>query len=423
MLDIKLFRDNPSLIKESEKRRFKDPKLVDEVLKYDKLWRNEIAKLSKLRSMRNTVSKEINQLKKSGKSANTKIKAMRDTSEKISKIDVKAKKYLRTRDELRYKVGNILDETVPIARDESGNVIIRKWGKPTKFRFKPKHQADLINIIDGADLDRASKYSGSRFYYLKNELAMLNLALMKYGMDKLSKAGFTPMTTPVMLRHAPMKAAAELCDFEEQLYKIEGEDAFLIATSEQTLAVYHMNEVLTYKDLPKAYSAYSLCFRKEAGSHGKDTKGIFRVHQFDKIEQYVFCHPKDSKKWHEKMIKLTEDLFKGLEIPYQVVNIASGDMNDNGSKKYDIKGWFPAQNTYRELCSGTNCIDYQARKLNVKFDDKDGSRKIVHTLNCTALATERTIACLIENHQNKDGSINIPKALRKYTGFKTIKPK
>jgi len=272
-------------------------------------------------------------------------------------------------------------------------------------------------------LDRASKYSGSRFYYLKNELAMLNLALMKYGMDKLAKAGFTPMTTPVMLRHAPMKAAAELGDFEEQLYKIEGEDAFLIATSEQTLAVYHMNEVLTYKDLPKAYSAYSLCFRKEAGSHGKDTKGIFRVHQFDKIEQYVFCHPSESKKWHEKMINITEELFKGLEIPYQVVNITSGDMNDNGAKKYDIEGWFPAQNTYRELCSGTNCTDYQARKLNVKFDDKDGSRKILHTLNCTALATERTIACLIENHQNKDGSINIPKALWKYTGFKSIKPK
>ena len=273
MLDIKLFRDNSSLIKESEKRRFKDPKLVDEVLKYDELWRKEIAKLSQLRSMRNTVSKEINQLKKEGKSASSKIKAMRDTSEKISKIDAKAKKYLISRDELRYKVGNILDETVPIAKDESGNVTIRKWGKPNKFKFKPKHQADLIKIIDGADLDRASKYSGSRFYYLKNELAILNLALIKYGMDKLTKSGFTPMTTPVMLRHAPMKAAAELADFEEQLYKIEGEDAFLIATSEQTLAVYHMNEVLTHKDLPKAYSAYSLCFRKEAGSHGKEGKG------------------------------------------------------------------------------------------------------------------------------------------------------
>jgi len=423
MLDIKLFRENPEIIKESEKRRFKDPKLVTEVIKYDNLWRKEIAKLSKLRSIKNIVSREINQLKKSGKSANSKIKAMRDNSDKISKINTKSKKYLQMRDEFRYKVGNILDESVPIGKDESGNVVVRKVGKPTKFRFKPKHQADLIKIIDGADLDRASKYSGSRFYYLKNELALLNLALMQYAMNKLVKYGFTPMTTPVMLRHAPMKAAAELSDFEEQLYKIEGEDAFLIATSEQTLAVYHMNEVLTYKDLPKAYSAYSLCFRKEAGSHGKDTKGIFRVHQFDKIEQYVFCHPNESKKWHEKMITVTEELFKGLEIPYQVVDITSGDMNDNGSKKYDIEGWFPAQNTYRELCSGTNCTDYQARKLNVKFDDRDGNRKIVHTLNCTALATERTIACLIENHQNKDGSINIPKVLWKYTGFKTIKPK
>ena len=423
MLDIKLFRENPELIIESEKKRFKDISNVNSVIEYDNKFRKEFSKLSKLRNLRNVHSKEINQLQKQKKPFKSKIKEVQEINKKIKTTEDKVKKILEKRDAHRYKVGNILNKKVPVSKDDSGNKIERTWGKPKKFKFKPKHQADIILEIDGADLDRAAKHSGARFYYLKNELAILNMSILRYAIDELVREGFTPMQTPVFLRHKPMSAAAELADFEEQLYKIEGEDNYLIATSEQTLASYHMNEVLNWKELPIKYTAHSLCFRKEAGSHGKDTKGIFRVHQFDKIEQFIFSRPGDSEKLHEKMIEITEKIFKGLEIPYRVVNIASGEMNDNGSLKYDIEGWFPAQNKYRELCSGTNCTDYQARKLNVKFDSKKGIREVLHTLNCTALASQRTIACLLENHQNKDGSITIPKKLVKYTGFKKINPK
>jgi len=423
MLDIKLFREKPDLIRGSEKMRFKDPKLVDRVIRVDNKWRKTIHNMEKLKAERNKVSKEISVLKKTGKSGATKIHAMKKVVQDIKDLQVKADKLIVQRDEVRYTVGNILHKSVPVAKTEEGNEIVRKRGRIPKFKFPIKHQVDLLLDLDLADFDKAAKVSGARFYYLKNELVLLNFSILRYAMDILVKQRFTPLWTPVLMRHEPMKAAAELGDFEEQLYKIQDEDLYLIATSEQTLATFHMNDVFNWKELPKAYTAYSSCFRKEAGSHGKDTKGIFRVHQFDKIEQYVFCHPDESWKWHEKMIKITEDIMKGLEIPYQVVNIASGEMNDNGAKKYDIEGWFPAQNKYRELCSGTNVTDYQARKVNVKFDDRDGQRKVVHTLNCTAVASERTMACLLENNQQKDGSIKIPKALWKYTGFKVIKSK
>jgi len=403
--------------------RFKDPKFVDQVIQIDNKWRKTIHDMEKLKAERNKVSKEISVLKKTGKSGVTKIHAMKKVVQDIKDLQVKADKLIVQRDEVRYTVGNILHKSVPVAKTEEGNEIVRKIGRIPKFKFPIKHQVDLLLDLDLADFDKAAKVSGARFYYLKNELVLLNFSILRYAMDILVKQRFTPMWTPVLMRHEPMKAAAELGDFKEQLYKIQDEDLYLIATSEQTLATFHMNDVFNWKELPKSYTAYSSCFRKEAGSHGKDTKGIFRVHQFDKIEQYVFCHPDESWKWHEKMIKVTEDIMKGLEIPYQVVNIASGEMNDNGAKKYDIEGWFPAQNKYRELCSGTNVTDYQARKVNVKFDDRDGQRKVVHTLNCTAVASERTMACLLENNQQKDGSIKIPKALWKYTGFKVIKSK
>jgi len=423
MLDIKLFRQNQELIKKSEKKRFKSPEAVDGVINYDNLWRKELQKVEKLRAQRNKVSHEINRLKKQGKSANIIIKSMREVVKKIDSAKTKADKYIIERDKHRYLVGNILHNSVPTSKTEAGNKVVRKWGRIPTFRFKPKHQADLILNIDGADIDKAARVSGSRFYYLKNELAMLNFAVLRLATDHLVKNRFVPMWIPLLLRHESMKAAAELADFEEQLYKIEGEDLYLIATSEQSLASYHIGDTLKWKDLPKNYMSYSPCFRREAGSHGKDTKGIFRTHQFDKVEQYVFCHPNDSWKWHEKMTGIAEDIYKALEIPYKVVNIASGEMNDNGAKKYDIEGWFPSQKKYRELGSGTNCTDYQARKLNTKFIDKNNSVSFVHTLNCTAVASERTIACLIENHQQADGSVKIPKSLWKYTGFKVIKPK
>jgi seryl-tRNA synthetase len=281
---------------------------------------------------------------------------------------------------------------------------------------------ELVEITDSANTKKASEIAGHRFYYLQNELVKLNLALINFALDKLTAEGYTPIWTPFFARYEVIKEAAELADFEEQLYKIQDEDLFLIATSEQTLAALHRKEVIGENILPIRYVGVSSCFRREAGSHGKDTLGIFRVHQFEKVEQYVYCKPEDSPEMHEKMIALTESVFKELRIPYRIVNVASGELNDNASIKYDLEGWFPGaeggKGTYRELVSATNCRDYQARKLNARFGilGDPETYEVVHTLNSTVIATERFICCLLENNQNEDGSINIPKALQPYMG-------
>ena len=415
MLDIKLFRENPEAIKTSQKKRGKDEKLVDNVLELDQAWRDLLQQAEELKRERNVVSEKINQMKKEGKAATAEIKKVKNVADEIAKLDIKISDALARRDSMRYKIGNILSNDVPLGTNIK---VIRTWGTQPKFNFTPKAHADIIEDLDIADVTRAAELSGARFYYLKNELVKLNLALIHFAFDNLIAKGYTPMWTPYLLRHRPIEAAAELEDFKDQLYKIEGEELYLIATAEQTLAAFHMDEVLDGNKLPLKYVGFSTNFRKEAGSHGKDTKGIFRVHQFDKVEQFIFCKPESSNVIHEDMVKVTEELFQKLGLPYRVISIPAQDLNDNAAKKYDIEVWFPAQKQYRELISVSNCTDYQARKLNVKFgQDKD----IAHTLNGTAIATERAICAILENFQQKDGSIKIPEVLQKYTGFKEIK--
>jgi len=415
MLDIKLFRENPEAIKTSQKKRGKDEKLVDNVLELDQAWRDLLQQAEELKRERNVVSEKINQMKKEGKAATAEIKKVKNVADEIAKLDIKISDALARRDSMRYKIGNILSNDVPLGTNIK---VIRTWGTQPKFNFTPKAHADIIEDLDIADVTRAAELSGARFYYLKNELVKLNLALIHFAFDNLIAKGYTPMWTPYLLRHRPIEAAAELEDFKDQLYKIEGEELYLIATAEQTLAAFHMDEVLDENKLPLKYAGFSTNFRKEAGSHGKDTKGIFRVHQFDKVEQFIFCKPESSNAIHEDMVKVTEELFQKLGLPYRVISIPAQDLNDNAAKKYDIEVWFPAQKQYRELISVSNCTDYQARKLNVKFgQDKD----IAHTLNGTAIATERAICAILENFQQKDGSIKIPEVLQKYTGFKEIK--
>ena len=334
-------------------------------------------------------------------------------------------KYYEKREEYRYIVGNILHDSVPVAETEEDNKIVRKEGKIPNFDFDPLSHVDLVEIINGADTQKASRVVGSRFYYLKNDLVLLNLGLMKFALDHLIEKGFSPMWTPFFIKHEVIKAAAELADFEDQLYKIEGEDLYMIATSEQTIAAYHYDEIINPDDLPLKYAGISSCFRREAGSHGRDTLGIFRVHQFEKIEQYIFCKPENSWEFHEELINNAEELYKKLGLPYRIVNIASGDLNDNAAKKYDLEAWFPGSNTYRELVSCSNCLDYQARKLKIRMGLVGGEeeKEILHTLNSTAIATERTLCCLIENYQKEDNSIEIPKVLQPYlNGKKVIKP-
>lgn len=426
MLDIELFRKNLDKIIESEKKRFKKPINAERVLEYDEKWREILQNLQDLRKERNEISVQIGEFKKlkENDKAEEVIKKSKEIKEKIDELENLKSIHLEKREEHRYRVGNILHESVPIGETEDQNETIRVVGKIPKFDFKPLSHVDLISKIDGADTKKASEVVGSRFYYLKGEIVLLNLALLKFALDKLINKKYIPLWTPFFTKLEVMKAAAELAEFEEQLYKIDGEDLFMIATSEQTLAAYHYNEIIEPDRLPLKYAGISSCFRREAGSHGKDTLGIFRVHRFEKVEQFIFSKPEDSWDFFEELIKNAEELYKELKIPYRIVNIASGELNDNAAKKYDLEAWFPASETYRELVSCSNCTDYQARKLKIRMG-KIGSqkaKKIVHTLNSTAIATERTICCILENYQNKDHSITIPEALQKYMdGRKIIK--
>ena len=423
MLDIVLFRENPDIIKESEKRRFRSTDNVDKVIELDQVWRDKRKEFDTLRSQRNSLSKQIGALKK--KKQNTeadKIQAqVKEINEKAKKIEEEATAAEVERDQIRYKIGNILHESVPDAEDEEGNGLVRKGGKPVKASFHKSH-ADLVELLDVVNLEKAAEVAGARTYYLKKDLVFLNLALVQYALDFLvNEKGYEPYWTPYFLRKEVMKAAAELGDLEEQLYSEPNEDVYFIATSEQPLAALHYNELLEEEHLPLKYCGFSTNFRREAGSHGKDTKGIFRVHQFDKIEQFIFCKPEDSWALHEELISNAEALFKGLELPYRIVNIASGELNDNAAKKYDLEVWFPTQNTYREMVSCSNCTDYQARKLNVRMGrvGTDKKKEPVHTLNSTAIATSRAICAILENFQQEDGTVKLPKVLHPYMHGKT----
>lgn len=428
MLDIELYRTNLEKIIESEKKRFKDASNAEKVFEYDKKWRETVKELQDLRQKRNELSAEISKFKKNkeNKKVEEAVRTSKEIKDKIDELEKNQAEYLDLREKFRYMVGNILHDSVPYAKTEIDNEIVRTAGKIPEFNFKPLSHVELIEVIDGADTKKASEIAGSRFYYLKGDLVLLNLALIRFALEHLMTKGFLPMWTPFFIKYDIIKAAAELADFTEQLYKIQDEDLYMIATSEQTLAAFHYDEIIDPERLPIKYAGISSCFRREAGAHGKDTLGIFRVHQFEKVEQFIFCKPEDSWKHHEELIHNTEEIYQQLGLPYRIVNIASGELNDNAAKKYDLEAWFPASEAYRELVSCSNCLDYQARKLKLRMgkvgDQK--SKEIVHTLNSTAIATERTICCILENYQNMDRSISIPKVLQKYmNGIKVIKPK
>ncbi|MFX0144370.1 MAG: serine--tRNA ligase, partial [Candidatus Hodarchaeota archaeon] len=343
MLDIELFRKNLDKIIESERKRFKDPSIAEKVLEYDIKWRNIIQEIEDLRKKRNEISIKIGEFKKSGenKKAGESIEASKKIKERIDELEKLKDDYINEREKYRYMVGNILHESVPVAETEDGNEILRIFGNLPKFNFKPLSHVDLVSKIDGVDTKKASEIVGSRFYYLKGDLVLLNLALLKFALEKLIDKDYIPMWTPFFTKYEVMKAAAELTDFENQLYKIQDEDLYMIATSEQPLAAYHYDEIIEPERLPLKYAGISSCFRREAGSHGKDTLGIFRVHRFEKVEQFIFSNPEESWNHFEELIANAEELYKKLKLPYRITNIASGELNDNASKKYDLEAWFP----------------------------------------------------------------------------------
>jgi len=422
MLDIELFRKNAEVIKFSQKHRGMPEELVDEVCRLDEKWREYLQQAEKLKHERNIVSENINKLKKAGKPAEIEIKKTKQLVDKLKKVDEEANTTKMMRDKVLMEIPNLLDKRVPVGQTDADNKIIKKWGKIPKLKFKPKDHIDLGQALDLFEVDKAAKLAGARFYFLKNEAVILAQAIARYALDILIRAGYTPITPPNLLHGKALEWAGYFPGGEEDAYKIENEDLYLIGTSEQILAAFHAGETLQEKDLPKKYAGYSPCYRTEAGSHGRDTKGIFRVHQFEKVEQIRITTADASEKAHREMIALAEKIFQGLGIPYRVVINCTGDIGYAAcAMKYDLEAWLPGQNNYREQASCSNTTDYQARRMGTKVLRKNGKTELVHILNSTAVAVERTMIAIIENGQQRDGSIKIPKVLWKYTGFKEIR--
>ena len=418
MLDIKLIRENPQLVKENLAKRGTPENLtmLTALIDADKTWRQNLSKLNDLRHERKIVTTEIAALKKTGKDASSQVEKAKQLDTEITNIQQEVTANEQETRSYLMRLPNLLHETVPVGKDENANIQVRTWGTPPKLDFPIKNHIDLSLNLDIMDIERAGKISGSRFFYLKNEAALLDMALISFALGEMAKKGYTPVEPPYLMRKDAYEGVTALSDFEDVLYKIENEDLYLIATSEHPMAAMYKDEVLVEDALPLKLAGVSTCFRKEAGAHGKDTRGIFRTHQFNKIEQFIFCTPEQSWKLHEELLQNAEDLIQKLELPYRVVNVCTGDIGTVAAKKYDIEAWMPAQNGYREIISCSNCTDYQARRLNIRYREKEGAptKGFLHTLNSTAIATGRTIVAILENNQQKDGTITIPKALRKH---------
>jgi seryl-tRNA synthetase len=420
MLDIKLIRENPDLVRTNLTKRG-DPqvvKMLDDLINCDREWRQSLTKLNDLRHKRRQTTTDIAIAKKKGKDAGERISEAKNVDVEITKLEKQVGAIEQQVHDYLMRLPNLLHETVPIGKDEKDNAEVKKWGNPPKFSFPIRDHMDLGTALDIVDVERAGKVAGARFFYLKGAAVLLDIALVNFALDKMFRKGYTPVEPPYVMRRKPYEGVVALGDFEDVLYKIENEDLYLIATSEHPMAAMYMDEVLMGEDLPVKLAGFSTNFRKEAGAHGKDTRGVFRTHQFNKIEQFIFCRPENSWQLHEELLKNAEELVQKLGLAYRVVNVCTGDIGIVAAKKYDVEAWMPAQNAYREIVSCSNCTDYQARRLNIKYREKEGEapKGFVHTLNSTALATGRTIVALIENYQQEDGSIVVPEVLRKYMG-------
>jgi seryl-tRNA synthetase len=417
MLEMKFIREHSDVVKADLNRRGADDKLawVDELLQNDQKWRSLQIQANALRQQRNKLTEQIAKLRKEGRDATAVMHEAEAIPDKIRELEQEAGNARERINQILMQLPNIMHESVPTGKDEHDNVEVRKWGTPPQFTFKPLDHIDLASKLDLVDLERAAKVAGARFYYLKKDLVRLNYALIGFALDFIARKGYTVMQPPYLLKREVLSGAVALSDFEETIYKIEGEDLYLLATSEHALNAFHFGEILDGKTLPLRYGGVSPCFRKEAGAHGRDTKGIFRVHQFEKVEQFVFCKPEDSWNEHEKLISNAEELFQALKLPYRVVTVCSGDLGTVAAKKYDLEVWLPGQNTYREAVSCSNCTSYQAVRSNVRYRDRTSDpTEYVHTLNSTFVATERTLIAIMENYQQSDGSIAIPEVLRHY---------
>lgn len=454
MLDISLFREDKSgpdslvLVRESQRRRCPDRPdeahaAVEKVLAHDSEWRSARYGLDRVATERNALNKALKDIKLAMRQANDPAsvdpngekeaaikleKANLEEKEKALKEQLASAESLR--DTALSAIGNLVHESVPVHHDEDeGNDVVRVW--PTEGDVTPaargqkRNHVDLLHMIDGVEYNRGVTVAGSRGFFLKGPGVLLNMAIVQYGLKFMVEKGFTPVQTPYMMEKSQMAKCAQLGDFDEQLYKVTGDgEKYLIATSEQPLCVYHADEWVSEAELPRKFVGYSTCFRKEAGSHGRDQLGIFRVHQFEKLEQFCVTSPDDNQSWRmlDEMIANAEEFYQSLDIPYRVVNICSGALNDAAAKKFDLEAWFPASAAYRELVSCSNCTDYQSRRLEARCGAKkmnETSKRYVHMLNSTLCATTRVICCILETYQDEEG-IKVPEALQPYLGTSHI---
>jgi seryl-tRNA synthetase len=415
MIDIKFIRENPDAVRASQKGRGEDTSIVDQLLALDETRRTAITEFETLRAEQNALSKSVGAAKGDEKTAL--LENAKDLANKVKAADTKRAEIEAQANAIAMQFSNVLDPDAPIG-GEADFVVIEHVGTPRDFTqdgFEPKDHVELGKLLGAIDTERGAKVAGSRSYYLTGAGALLEFALVNYAISSATKSGFIPVIPPVLVNPAAMEGTGFLGQAAENVYHLERDEVYLVGTSEVPLAAMHMDEILPAEKLPLRYAGYSTCFRREAGTYGKDTRGIIRVHQFDKVEMFSFCKPEDAKEEHKRLLQWEKDFLNAMEIPYRVIDVASGDLGSSANRKFDIEAWIPTQGTYREVTSTSNCTEFQARRLNIRYKDSDGTKAIA-TLNGTLVAIPRMIVAILENHQNADGSVNVPKALQPFLG-------
>mgnify|MGYP000131286494 FL=1 len=415
MIDIKFLRENPDVVRASQKGRGENVELVDQIIAIDEIKRAAINEFELLRQEQNTLSKSVGAAKGDEKAAL--LANAKELADKVKAADAKRAEIEEQAKQLVLQLSNLLDTEAPIGGEEDF-VTIEHVGTPRDFAkdgFEPKDHVELGKLLGAIDTERGAKVAGSRSYYLTGAGAMLEFALVNYAISSALKNGFTPVIPPVLVNPSAMEGTGFLGQAAENVYRIEKDDVYLVGTSEVPLAAMHMDEILPADKLPMRYAGYSSCFRREAGTYGKDTRGIIRVHQFDKVEMFSFCKPEDAKEEHKRLLQWEKDFLNAMEIPYRVIDVASGDLGSSATRKFDIEAWIPTQGAYREVTSTSNCTEFQARRLNIRYKDADGTKAIA-TLNGTLVAIPRMIVAILENHQNADGTVNVPAALQPFLG-------
>jgi seryl-tRNA synthetase len=417
MIDIKFLRENPDVVRASQKGRGENVDLVDQIIAADERKRAALTEFETLRQEQNSLSKSVGAAKGDEKAAL--LANAKELADKVKAADSKRAELEEEAKNLLLQLSNLLDPEAPLGGEEDF-VTIEHIGTPRDFAkdgFEPRDHVELGKLLGAIDTERGAKVAGSRSYYLTGVGALLEFALVNYAIQSAVKNGFSPVIPPVLVNPAAMEGTGFLGQAAENVYRIEKDDVYLVGTSEVPLAAMHMDEILPAEKLPLRYAGYSSCFRREAGTYGKDTRGIIRVHQFDKVEMFSFCKPEDAKEEHKRLLQWEKDFLTAMEIPFRVIDVASGDLGSSAVRKFDIEAWIPTQGAYREVTSTSNCTEFQARRLNIRFKDAEGTKAIA-TLNGTLVAIPRMIVAILENHQNADGTVNVPAALQPFLGMK-----